>query len=533
MKNHFRASMAWLHTWTGLVCGWLLYLIFLTGSIGYFDTEIDRWMNPQIPIGETSTPPRAQLQAAMGQLAERAPEASRWFIVLPADRNDPVPRILWTALPDADGKPRRGGSALLDPVSGKVLDTHHSGGGQFLYRLHYTLHYMPPPVAYWIVGFCALVMLTALVTGIIVHKKIFTDFFTFRPGKGVRSWLDAHNVLSVTSLPFHLMITYSGLVFFAFTYMPLIAAAHYGLGNAGQEAFRSAVFEAGDTYERSGVAAPLAPLDAMLAQGEARWGAGRVNGIDIRQPGDAQARVLLRPAQSSPLRSTEIMVFDGVSGQLMEIRPALTSTAKAAYDLLLGLHEGLYAGPAVRWLYFLSGLAGSAMIASGLVLWARKRRQRQEKDRNGARHRGLGLVERLNAGTLVGLPIGIVAYFWANRLLPDGLAQRAGWEADILFGAWGIMLLHAALRPRARLWWEQSLGAALLYLSLPVFDVLITTRQIGSYLTEGRAVFAWFDLTLFCMGAAWLRLALFVRPVPAASGRSAPAAPQETRAPQH
>lgn len=34
-----------------------------------------------------------------------------------------------------------------------------------------------------------------------------------------RSWLDIHNLLSVTALPFHFVITYSGLVFFAFTYM--------------------------------------------------------------------------------------------------------------------------------------------------------------------------------------------------------------------------------------------------------------------------------------------------------------------------
>ena len=53
-----------------------------------------------------------------------------------------------------------------------------------------------------------MLMLVALVSGVITHKKFFTDFLTFRPGQGQRSWLDIHNVLSVTALPFHLVLTY-------------------------------------------------------------------------------------------------------------------------------------------------------------------------------------------------------------------------------------------------------------------------------------------------------------------------------------
>ncbi|MNT84204.1 hypothetical protein D3C72_2241880 [compost metagenome] len=48
-------------------------------------------------------------------------------------------------------------------------------------------------------------MLVAIVSGVITHKKIFTDFFTFRWGKGQRSCLDAHAALSVLgfAVPFH------------------------------------------------------------------------------------------------------------------------------------------------------------------------------------------------------------------------------------------------------------------------------------------------------------------------------------------
>src|SRR3546814_12943346 len=71
---------------------------------------------------------------------------------------------------------------------------------------------MPVVWGRWLAGVAAMFMLVAIVSGVITHKKIFVDFFTFRWGKGQRSWLDAHNALSVFGLPFHLMITYTGLV---------------------------------------------------------------------------------------------------------------------------------------------------------------------------------------------------------------------------------------------------------------------------------------------------------------------------------
>ena len=39
-----RQSMSWLHTWASLILGWLLYAIFLTGTLSFFQSEIYVWM---------------------------------------------------------------------------------------------------------------------------------------------------------------------------------------------------------------------------------------------------------------------------------------------------------------------------------------------------------------------------------------------------------------------------------------------------------------------------------------------------------
>ncbi|MGQ3076379.1 MAG: PepSY-associated TM helix domain-containing protein, partial [Ferrovibrionaceae bacterium] len=164
--------------------------------------------------------PAPQLQVAEGALAylqKHGASSPRWFINMPTERQ-PSADVLYLAAPapgaaSGDKPRRRFDRVSLDPATGEALSAARvTRGGEFFYRLHFDLHYMPALWARWIVGFCAMFMLVAIFSGIVTHKRIFKDFFTFRPKKGQRSWLDAHNVTAVLALPYHLMITYTGLV---------------------------------------------------------------------------------------------------------------------------------------------------------------------------------------------------------------------------------------------------------------------------------------------------------------------------------
>jgi uncharacterized iron-regulated membrane protein len=234
----FRQTAVWLHRWLGLLAGWVLYFVFLTGSTGYFDSEIGHWMRPELPL----QPPHTQVddavwvKTAQDYLRRHAPQAQRWVILMPDtggdDRGPGDWRVAWPGLP-VNGQ--HGEATLrLDPLTGRALPDDRAiaprktGGGIALYRLHYELRYVSLTAAIYIVGASTMAMLLALVTGIVTHKKIFIDFFTFRPGKGQRSWLDAHNIVSICALPFFLMMTISGLFFFADRYLPAGMQAVYG-----------------------------------------------------------------------------------------------------------------------------------------------------------------------------------------------------------------------------------------------------------------------------------------------------------------
>ncbi len=81
----------------------------------------------------------------------------------------------------------------LDAVSGQPLPK--TVGGEFFFTLHYDLH--AGMVGLYIVGIAGMLMLVALVSGTIVHRRIFKRLLHPAPAgaRGSAPGLDAHNVL--------------------------------------------------------------------------------------------------------------------------------------------------------------------------------------------------------------------------------------------------------------------------------------------------------------------------------------------------
>jgi uncharacterized iron-regulated membrane protein len=490
--------MAWLHTWLGLLFGWLLYFMFVTGTAGYLDTEIDRWMRPELPAAQYPLPAVATAERAIAYLQAHASGAQRWTVQLPVDRNEPYLSVSWQPQNGVLQGPQ---SAWLDARTGARIDVRDTAGGQLLYQMHWRLHYLPQWLGEWVVAIASMALLLALLTGIVVHRRFFADFFTLRWGRGQRSWLDAHNVASVLTLPFQLMISYSGLIFLMFSFMPLIASAWYGPSADASRMFYGELFPPMAAAPAAGQHAALVPIAQVLNDAGTRWDAAPTAVLEIQRPGDANARIgVIGNFAAGPVRSAAILVYDGVTGDLLAERPAWQSTPRACRDLLLGLHEGLFAGPLLRALYLLSGLLGCAMIGTGMVLWTVKRRER------GGASFGQVWVERLNVAAILGLPIAIAAYFWANRLLPLGMGQRAGTEVHVLFLVWLATFVHAASASPLRAWRAQALVAALGFAALPLLNALTTDRHLGQSLWQGDWVMAGFDLAALALGLAFGQL---------------------------
>lgn len=494
MKRGFRQSQATLHTWSGLLVGWVLFVVFVTGTAAYWREALNRWAQPELPRIES---PARVVRGAQALLQRAAPDAASWFITVPSQRSASG-SVFW--VPGASAPAARGEtSALIDGTGAKVV-ARATRGGDFFYRFHFDLYYVPYYVSRWIVGICAMFMLVAILSGIVTHKKIFRDFFTFRGGRGQRSWLDGHNAVAVLGLPFHLMITYTGLVTLMTLLMPWAAIANYEAPGS----FGRLLYPEAPSAPRADRPAPLVDLVAVLRDGERRLGAP-VDVISVTAPGDAAARILVSQSTKGALSSlTPRLTYDGVSGRLLWASPPPGAAAMTA-GAMIGLHAGRFADAAIRWVYFLCGIGGSVMVASGLVLWSVKRREKlPDPDRP---HFGFRLVERLNIGFVAGFPAAMVGFLWANRLLPLTLPARADAEVDAMFALWGALLLHAFLRRPRRAWVEQLGLTAALLLALPLFDMVATERGLPATIASGDATLAGVDLTLLALGVGYAAIA--------------------------
>ncbi|MGH9161662.1 MAG: PepSY-associated TM helix domain-containing protein [Vicinamibacteraceae bacterium] len=487
MKKTFTQSMAWLHTWGGLVFGWLLFAVFLTGSLSVFDKEIGHWMRPE--LWDVGRPSGSSAELAVRYLTRTAPEIDIWYIHLPTKR-EPALSVSW----DDRGEFI---THYLDPATGERVAARESMGGHFFTHFHSFLNVWPAGA--FVIAAVALVMLAAIVSGIVIHRRrLFRDIFTFRPWmSSQRVWLDAHNVIGVLLLPFHLVMTYTGLVVFCTIYMPAGVYALYGGDILAHSNELNPIF----TRPASERRAPLGPIAPLIPRAERYLGADAVEFIQVDHPGDAQALVTAaRRINDRVAYALDRVTFDGVTGKMLDV----TTDHRGSYyaqATMSGLHFAQFGGYAVRWLYFVAGLAATAMIGTGLVLFSVKRRQASAA-RAGATTRWHGMIEKLNVAAVAGPALASIAYLWANRVLPVELSNRPLWETWAFLGVWLVTLLHAMARPAGRAWVEQLSLAAIACVALPVLDAATADGHVLEAIRRGDWMRAGVDLTAVAGGVA-------------------------------
>jgi len=484
-KEGLRQSMSWLHTYTGILLGWLLFAIFFTGTWSYFRNEINDWMHPK--LHHLTYSEEESITTAFNYLQTHAPNASSWNINLPSNRS--LALEIWYREPAQGGKGRGAfKSAYLDAKSGNEVIVRPSNIANLIYRFHFELHGISRILGRFIVGFATMMMLIAIISGAVTHKKIFSDFFTFRPKKGQRSWLDAHNATAVMALPFCFVITFSGLVLLVGTIMPF---AGYGIYKSGAPARTNAQLT---TNAAEHIQAPtLNDINKMIIKAKTVWNFQQVSAINISNPNTAKALVTINDnfsdkdtylAQSS--RGGRSLQFDALSLKLTKSsnNNADVSFVRQIRNVIVGVHEGRFAGVIVRWLLFISGILGTLMVATGLILWVVKRLPKRRKlGTTPIAHR---LVEIFNVSAIAGLSIAFGASFWLNRILPFDLPNRADWEAKGFFIIWFITLIHASMVNHKKSWLQQLFLATFIYISIPLLNALTGGSSMWHNILYGK-----------------------------------------------
>jgi uncharacterized iron-regulated membrane protein len=526
MFTSFRLSMTWLHTWFGLVLGYVLMVAFFFGSLSVFDREIDRWALPEtrfpaqvmpsydkmlagiFPQMKADAHELDEARARIGKAPEVSPTAMNWGAY--TTHRDPV--LLMFSEHAVTNNPNDPddhvhGRLTIDPRSGQALpEGQLKVGSEFFYPMHYSLHLHWLNLGYWVVGIAALVMLAALVSGVVMHRKVFREFFTFRPKKHTqRSALDLHNLTGVVALPFHFIFALTGLLIFIGIYFPVSETMLKPQAIAAAQAEAEAK---GLPFKPAGTPATLASVDAMVLEAKRRWDArgmpGEVGFLTVNHIGDANSYVSIYRAGSDRVALVgQAVHFSGPTGRVLHEEPA-PSAVKSINEFLTGLHLQHFRHWLLRWFYVLGGLLGCVCIATGFIFFVEKRkRQHAKQGIAGARW-----ADAMAVTTVTGMLIATFAILVANRLLPAGMANRGDWEEGFFWGAWVLALVHAAWRSKAvqqgllsPAWREQCWAAAVLAVGAVLLNWLTTGDHLLKTLGEGYWPVAGVDLCLLASAA--------------------------------
>lgn len=348
------------HAAIGLLAGMLLYIVSLTGTVAVFYEEWQRIEQPNAPE-MASIAPQAIQRGVAAVLASEAgkPRTTHLYVHLPVES---LPRATITTDTQA---------VHLD-TTGAVAAKEEIAWSDFLVELHYILN-IPGVIGITIVGALGVMMLALALSGVIAHPRIFRDAFRLRArdgnGLGLADW---HNRLSVWTLPFTVAIALTGaLIGLASIAGYSVAKLSYG---GDLEAVYAPIFGAEGKPDKT--AAPVPDVVTALAYMKAHHPGLRLTYITLHDPLTAGQHIQILGTPERRLIFGEYYNFDAKGRFIGAAGLSDGQIGQQASASTYNLHFGNFGGLPVKILYFVLGLALTAICATGSYIWLGKRRRR-------------------------------------------------------------------------------------------------------------------------------------------------------------
>lgn len=454
-----------VHSWVGIISGLALFIAFYAGAITMFEGPLQRWASP--PPELSAAPSLERTPELIARVLAEHPEARKSYEVHLATGPENPGRVSWTMGTRSDP----GITYFASLASNGELEVSTrapSEVGQLIDVLHQQVGLpFDHEIAMPIMGLIALLYAVALISGVIcLLPSLVKDLFALRFGKNLkRMWLDLHNVLGLFSLPFHIVMALSAVIFAfhdqfydAQTAVQRIGAIQaeraeiHGPPNSGE------VLPPAELAARIGRQLPGFTLHSISYENNPEEGPhGHIMGSDPRYG-------LRGPTYGMGEVNT-------VTGEIIEgdYLPGVQGGWFATVSSFFALHFGNFGGAPVRWSYFFLGLAGAFLFYSGNLLWIESRRKKERKAGAVEQTRATRILGSLTVGVPLGCVAGISLTVAAAKWLPVGLSDAAVWHSRIYYAIFLLMVVWALCRGAARsgteLLWAAVVATALIPLS--------------------------------------------------------------------
>ncbi len=460
-----------VHGWVGIIAGLALFVAFYAGALTMFEEPLQRWASQ--PSTLASAPSLERTPELLAKVRAQYPEAARGHEVnLVIDAAHPG-RVSWRAPGGRRGEHGGGATyfASLAPDGAlQVEKQQRSQVANFIDVLHQQVGLpFSHAIAMPIMGGISLLYVIAMVSGLaVLLPSLVKDLFALRIGRNAkRMWLDVHNVLGFFSLPFHIIIALTAVVF-AF-HDEFYGAQRLAFSDAASRARPMMRAEAAiaDTptltpvqiVQRLKQQAPgFTPHQIVYGQGGGILPALRVQGNDPRY------------GQRGPTYG--IAGLDPRTGEIVDrsFMPGMQDGWSATTTGFFTLHFGSFGGYPIRWAYFLLGLTGAFLFYTGNLLWVESRRKRERKAGAVQQTRATRILSALTVGVPLGCVAGISVTLAAAKVL--GQSASYGMHSAIYYAVFVVFTLWALMRGAAKAGAELAIVGALSMLTIPAASLL-------------------------------------------------------------
>lgn len=485
-----------VHTWTGLLAGFALFVAFYAGALTVFHDEIVAWQNPPWRAAPDA---RVSTDALIESLLAHHPETRGDFgIVLPDGGGSAY--AYWLD----KGAARFATASQMDAPAAEAGDGNLA---DFVYALHDSLGL--PVVGLYLMGLVSVLYGLALVSGFLIHlPQLLGDLFALRAGRNLkRLWQDAHNAIGVLSLPFHVIFALTGAIF-CLSAITLFALNTISFDGKLFGLFAQATATAPATHA-SGVASAMLPPEqlrarariAALAEGVTRFDPSYLH---YTHYGDRNAVVEVLGLSQHTLGTYGTVALSARDGSVLAMHVGDAQDAnQLSWSALYALHFGNFGGDTVRWLYFVLGLAGAFLFYSGNLLWVESRRKRRHADQP-LRTR---VMARATVGVCIGSCLGISGAFGAALACSQLGIDAAVPQRVACYGLFLAACAWACARPVARAAAELLGATAVLTAAVAIADLVGNAGHWMQPWTPATRAVLGVDLTGIVLAIAFAGLA--------------------------
>ena len=471
MRGDILKTYKTVHTWTGLIGGMALFICFFAGALTMFKPELDRWVSP--PAEQLPWVEEERLSLLVQQVLEKHPEAANSFTLHMQPNEGTEAPLSWQV------RSKDGNStfwlASLDQANHLLVREHSpSQLAHLVDLLHQTAGIPGEGHHAWgvyVMGVVCFLYGLALLSGVILLlPSLVKDFLLVRRNKtSKRFWLDAHNAIGITSLPFHIVIAWT-VVVFAFH-----DQIYDGLGKLvykEQPMFsRAPANPNAPTYATSELLMPaqLAPVIAELSDNfqiiEASYSRVAGNAPSVRVAGSDAEHMVRSP-------SFGFVSLHPYTGEVLD-KDYLPGFEDSWLDIVISvfaLHFGSYGGDTIRWVYFLLGLSGAFIFYSGNLLWIESRRRKQrEAGQMVEQQRNARLMASATIGVCWGSVAGVAFAMsigkWVSAMGGDANAAYLWVYYLVFLTAVGWAFVSGPARGAVHLLWLCALGCLSIVIS--------------------------------------------------------------------